>query len=106
MQSAVTGFTKALKTELGRKLFDRYSNSATPTFDGKQCGVAGSCRRRLDRWSDVADLDFMISLSIAPTVAALSSRGRISMLRRSVWTIWWARQDSNLQPDRYERGEP
>ncbi|MGZ5807064.1 MAG: hypothetical protein ACXWIV_08010, partial [Croceibacterium sp.] len=38
MQSAVTGFTKALKTELGRKLFDRYSNSATPTFDGKQCG--------------------------------------------------------------------
>jgi DNA-binding transcriptional LysR family regulator len=27
MQSAVTGFTKALETELGRKLFDRYSNS-------------------------------------------------------------------------------
>jgi hypothetical protein len=58
MQSAVTGFTKALETEPGRKLFDRYSNSATLTFDGSNYGAAGSCRRRLDRWSDVADLDF------------------------------------------------
>jgi hypothetical protein len=22
----------------------------------------------------------------------------------NIWRDWWARQDSNLQPDRYERG--